>query len=160
MCRPWRCSLLLIHLSLPGLSRNQLQEMWFVDSEPTTGAGTHMAHTSALLASSPPWEKPSAWGREQWAVSHMKRMKPGLTRAPGTEQASKQLPAAHHHHLGAEPCLGASACVEVSSMGLPRAPGVPCGSVTTPTQTPQKPCGHLCVEARVQVWCVCLCVCV
>lgn len=50
-------------------------------------AGTHLAHRLALLASSPSWEGPTVWGREQWTVSRTKRRRPRLTRGPGTEWA-------------------------------------------------------------------------
>lgn len=64
----------------PAQPGNELQ-----DSELAGTAGTHLAHRSARLASSPPWEKPSAWGPEQGTVSHTRRARPGLTRTPGTE---------------------------------------------------------------------------
>lgn len=83
-CRPWRWSLLST-APTPGLPGNWLQETRFVDAEPAGGAGTYLAHRLALLASSPSWEKPSAWGREQETVRHTERVRPRLTRAPGTE---------------------------------------------------------------------------
>lgn len=109
-----------------------------MDAEPARGACTHLAHVSALLASSPSWEKPSAWGREQWAVSHTKRMRPGFARAPGTEHAvsSRQFPVpASPRHLEAEPCLGGSTCGSIrrgSAQGS-LCPGWVCDRPTTET---------------------------